>query len=283
MVDIKNVRKSICKIGKLLFDRELTDSSGGNISVRDGNKIYISPKRAGHDHQWSIEEDSIIVTDLCKITIEGQASLITREASTHYYIYQNFPDVNAVVHAHPLFFMAFGAAHMDMPAISEGTRAVLGNQPITNIEESIPASREQGERVIENFRNRRKIDPAAPLICGIPFHGSFAAGSDLNDAYLYTDVANNCAKILIYRQIMFTNNPKADFSIHIPFTKEDFSTIDVVKEVCSPGYVYEDAFGRETVYGGQEGQTTINQSINNKITDEVLNQLKKQASVVRHK
>lgn len=258
MVDTKKIRKSICEIAKLLFDRELTDSSGGNISVRDGNRVYISQKMSGPDHQWSIEEDSIIVTDLCKIPIEGKASLITREASTHYYVYHNFQDINAVIHAHPIFFMAFGAAHMDLPAITESTRIVLGNQPITNIKEVIPASKEQADQVIENFKNRRKIDPTAPLICGIPFHGSFAAGLDLNNAFLYTEVVNNCAKVLIYRQIMFANNPNADFSIHSLFTKEDFSTIDIVKEVCSPGYIYKDAFGKETVYGKQEKQTNIN-------------------------
>ena len=64
MANIKNIRKSICEIGKLLYDRELVDSSGGNISVRDGDKIYVSPRRTGHDNQWKMEEDSIIVNDL---------------------------------------------------------------------------------------------------------------------------------------------------------------------------------------------------------------------------
>jgi len=273
MVDIKDVRKSICKIGKLLFDRELTDSSGGNISVRVGGKVYVSPRRAGHDNQWEIEEDDIIVTDLCKVPLEGDADMITREASTHYYIYQNFPDVGAVIHAHPIFLMSFGAAHMDLPAVSEGTRAVLGNQPVTNIEESIPASPEQGQRVVENFKKRRQIDPGCPLICGIPFHGTFAAGANLNDAFLYTEVANNCAKILIYRQAMFGGNPQADFSIHQHFTKQDFATIDKSKEVCSPGYVYEDAFGRETVYGKKDNSVT--EGLVEKITQEVLKQIER--------
>lgn len=61
MVDLKNIRASICKIVKLLYEKDLTDSSGGNISIRGGDKIYISPKRAGHDLQWEIEEGSIIV------------------------------------------------------------------------------------------------------------------------------------------------------------------------------------------------------------------------------
>lgn len=270
MVNIYNIRKSICEIAKILFIKGLIDSSGGNISVYDGKKVYISPRRSGHDHQWNIEEDSIIVTDLCKITLTGEEEQITREASSHYKIYQNFPDIGAIIHSHPAYIMAFGAAHMDLPAISEGTRAILGEQPITNIEESIPGSAEQAQRIIENFKRRRQIDAAAPLICNLPFHGIFAAGSNLNDAFLYTEVANNCAQILILRKIMFGDDPKADFSIHKTFTKEDFATIDEVKEVCKPGYIYKNAFGDPTVYN--DSTTKENEEVKN-LAEEIIKEV----------
>ena len=278
MVDIKNIRASICKIGKLLYERDLTDSSGGNISVRDGNLVYINPRRAGHDWQWDIDEDNIIVTDLCKVPVTGEAEKISREAATHYYIFQNFPDINAVIHAHPFFMMAFGAAHMEIPAVSEGTRAVIGMQPITNISEVVPGSIEQAEEVVNNFKKRREIEPGCPLICNIPFHGTFAAGANINDAFLYTEVANNCAKILIYRQIMFGSDPKADFSIHKQFTKKDFETIDKSKEVCSPGYVYTDVFGKKTVYG--DGDKALSSDVDysdiiKRVTEEVTKNLKR--------
>ncbi len=276
MADIRNIRKSIKQIGKLLFERELVDSSGGNISVRDGDKIYISPRRTGYDHQWEIDEDSIIVTDLCRVPVTGEADAVSREASTHYYIYQNFPDVQAVIHAHPIHIMSFGAAHMDLPAISEGTRAILGNEPISNVAEVLPGSREQAIAVVENFKNRRKKDPETPLICGLPYHGTFAAGATINDAYCFTEVANNCARILINRQIMFGNDPRADFTVHKQFTREDFETIDKTKEVCDTGFVYRDAFGNETVYNSRAKTGTDDKShstLIDKITGEVLKKL----------
>ncbi|MCL5069557.1 MAG: class II aldolase/adducin family protein [Actinobacteria bacterium] len=276
MVDIKNIRASICKIGKLLYDRDLTDSSGGNISVRDGNLIYINPRRSGQDRQWEIDEDSIIITDLCKIPVTGEVDRISREAATHYYIYQNFVDINAVIHGHPFFMMAFGAAHMDIPAVSEGTRAVIGMQPITNIAEVVPGSVEQAQEVVKNFKRRREIEPDCPLICNIPFHGTFAAGENINDAFLYTEVTNNCAKVLIYRQIMFGNDPKADFSIHKQFTKQDFETINKSKQVCSPGYIYTDVFGRKVVYGSEKASIFENDysDMIRRVTEEVIRQLK---------
>ena len=270
MTDTRNIRRSICEIGKMLYDRELTDSSGGNISVRDGDKVYINPRRTGHDKQWQLEEDDIIVTDMCKVPIIGDRDAISREAATHYYIYHNFPDIGAVIHGHPIFIMTFGAAHVDLPAISEGTRAVLGEQPICNTPEVLPGSTEQAEEVVKNFKRRREIDPEAPLICSLPYHGTFAAGGTINDAFMYTEVANNCAKILVYRQAMFGADAKADFSIHRRFTKEEIASIEDSKDVCETGFVYRDAYGNETVYGNERSS---NSDIIQKITEEVLKKL----------
>lgn len=74
------------------------------------------------------------------------------------YIYQNFPDISAVIHAHPIFIMAFGAAHMDLSAIIGGTRAILGNHPVSNMPEVMPGSVEQATEIVENFKKRREID-----------------------------------------------------------------------------------------------------------------------------
>ncbi|MHB1337092.1 MAG: class II aldolase/adducin family protein [Candidatus Humimicrobiaceae bacterium] len=71
---------TICEVGKLLYDRGYIDASGGNISVRDGDKIYLSPRQSGEHHQWTIDEDSIIVTDMCNIPIIGEPSKILRHS-----------------------------------------------------------------------------------------------------------------------------------------------------------------------------------------------------------
>jgi L-fuculose-phosphate aldolase len=283
MVNTKNIRKALCEIGKLCYDRGYLDASGGNISIRDGDKVYVTPRQSGEHHQWSIEEDMIIVTDMCKVPIIGEVDKITREAICHYYIYHAFPDVKAIIHGHPPFMMSFGSAHMDIPPVSEGTRCVISPKiPITNIEESVPGSEQQAARVVENFMWRRQQDPDCGLICNIPFHGIFSAASDLNYAYLYMEVAETNCKILINRQIMFGNNPKADFSIHHDITREEISTIAQPKEVCEVGFRYRDAFGKETVYQGQsEPQTypsseggAISKDVISKITEEVLKKIK---------
>ena len=277
MVLIKNIRKSICEIGKLLFERELVDSSGGNLSVRDGDKVYINPRKSGHTRQWILEEDEIIVTDLCQVPLFGNLEDISREAATHYIIYQNFEDIKAIIHAHPIEMMVFGAAHKEIPAVTEGSRIILGEQPIGNTPEVLPGSIEQAEEIVKVFKKRRGIDPEAPLICGLPFHGIFVGGADLNDAFMYAEVANNAAKILIYRKMMFGDDPTADLSVHKHFTKDDWATIEHSKEVCNTGYKYKDAFGNMTSYGENNNknfQDSNQQELIEKIAVEVIKGLK---------
>ena len=148
----------------------------------------------------------------------------------------------------------------------------------------VPGSEQQAVRIVENFEWRRKQDPDAGLICGIPFHGVFSAAVDLNYAYLYVEVAETNCKILINRQIMFGNNPKADFSIHHDISREEISTIAQSKEVCPSGLRYRDAFGRETTYQSNKdnGQTfsekrntEISEDMVSKITNEVLRKIKR--------
>ncbi|MBU4292957.1 MAG: class II aldolase/adducin family protein, partial [Actinobacteria bacterium] len=143
MVDVKKIRKSICDMAKHLYDKNIADSSGGNISVRDGDLVYITQRRAGEVYQWIIEEDSILITDICGIPLMGTTENITREAITHYDIYQNFDDINVIIHAHPVYMMVFGSAHMEIPPVTECTRDRLGNQAIICTPEVSPGSKEQ--------------------------------------------------------------------------------------------------------------------------------------------
>ena len=278
MADLKNIRKSISQIAKLLYDKDLTDSCGGNISVRDGDNIYITPRRSGESHQWEVKEDSIIVTDLCKVPLIGDIENISREAIIHYHIYQNFEDINAVFHSHPFYIMVYGAAHMDIPMVSEATRHFLGDQPICCTEELVPGSSEMADSVIENFNQRRKAAPPTPaLLCNLPFHGVFVASKEINHTFITLESAERNARMLIHRQLMFGNDPKADLSIHHRLTARERHSIEEVGEVCQPGFTYTGAFGEAATYDGRKIEKPgNNQDLTKKITEEVLRQLKKQ-------
>jgi len=68
------------------------------------------------------------------------------------------------------------------------------------------------------------------------------------------------------------NDPKADFSIHKRFTKEEIASINESKDVCEPGFVYNDLFGNKTIYGITEkiNQDDSRNELVDKITEEIL-------------
>ena len=96
---------------------------------------------------------------------------------------------------------------------------------------------------------------------------------------MYLEIANNCAKLLIFRQLMFGNNKQADLQIRKKFTKEEDATVEQVKEVCAPGTTYRDASGKEVVYDkGGPVPVDEKQAFIERITAEVLKQVKKRQS-----
>ena len=50
---INDPAKVLIKISKLAFERNLTDTCGGNLSLRYKGKIYITPRYSGECRSWA--------------------------------------------------------------------------------------------------------------------------------------------------------------------------------------------------------------------------------------
>ena len=57
-------QKLLSYVGRMLFERRLTDFAGGNISIRVDNTIYISPRFSGSKQHWDIDPDTIVSGDI---------------------------------------------------------------------------------------------------------------------------------------------------------------------------------------------------------------------------
>jgi L-fuculose-phosphate aldolase len=62
----------------MLFDRQLTDAAGGNISARIGNRICITPRYAGQQRQWRIDPGDVLVADLQRNVLRAQEAEKTK-------------------------------------------------------------------------------------------------------------------------------------------------------------------------------------------------------------
>lgn len=110
----------IAYVGRMLFERRLTDLAGGNISMRVGNEIFITPRYSGSKQHWSVDPCTIM-----RGAIEGYTLLdnpaFSREGLAHLLIYRTYPAARAVLHAHPYHVLPFCAAEREIPMVLEAT------------------------------------------------------------------------------------------------------------------------------------------------------------------
>ena len=117
----KDVLTALAECCCLAYTQKLVGGSGGNMSVRIGDEVYITATgcRLG----------DVLPETLSRVTMEGElkeGALPSKELNLHLEIYRTRPDVNAVVHLHPVnsivvSILASGD-HEPMPAYSEGYR-----------------------------------------------------------------------------------------------------------------------------------------------------------------
>jgi L-fuculose-phosphate aldolase len=178
--EIVATRDHIARIGRLLFDRRLTDAGGGNISCRVGDVVCITPKHSGMKHQWQLEPDHVLVMDMNGAILHGSGE-VSRETKVHLGLHREYgPYGTAVIHAHPHNLMVFAAMTRPMPPVLEATRK-FGAIPV--IDYAPAHSRKLADNVVASMRGREsQIEKhAAGTIA--PWHGLFLMGKDLDAAF----------------------------------------------------------------------------------------------------
>jgi ribose 5-phosphate isomerase B len=180
---LQQARLKIAETGRLVFERHLTDAAGGNISMRVGDRVCITPRYSGSKRHWHLTPDQVLVSDLNGLKLEGEGE-ISREAKVHYRLYQQFPDATSVLHSHARNVMAFVAAGQPIEPVLEATLK-FGTVPVA---EFAPAHSERlAEAIAAGLAGKddqvRKY--AAAVIA--PWHGLFVVGRDIDAAFDLTE------------------------------------------------------------------------------------------------
>lgn len=119
----KAEREQVASIMRRLYRQGLTTCSGGNVSLRAGGVILITPS--------GTDKGEITAGEIGAVTPEGVSLLpglrLSIETEMHLEVYRNRPDVNGVVHAHPVTASAFAALGTDIDTrLTAETWHVLG-------------------------------------------------------------------------------------------------------------------------------------------------------------
>ena len=120
---MQELKNKIIEIGKLLWDKGLVTGFNGNISARvDADTILITATGTCLGY---LKLQDIVTLSLKsgEVMGEGKAS---SEKFMHTEVYNNFPDIKAVVHTHPTYTNGFFLSNPNIPINPKAIISVKG-------------------------------------------------------------------------------------------------------------------------------------------------------------
>ncbi len=176
----------LIRIGKELYRRGLTSSTGGNISVRCGDRVYITRSRSSLGF---LKREDILEVSAKDGSYRGNGRP-SSELPLHLGIYRSM-DVLAIIHAHPPFSIAYLKEGMKISPVGTEGRMILRNFKvlpgegfnIVNVDEVVEALKECPITFVSN-------------------HGSVAVGRSLLEAFELTDLLESEIKVLTLRKLL---------------------------------------------------------------------------------
>ena len=191
-------REQIVAIAKVIYGRGLSDAAGGNISVRQDGRIYISPRFMGARYRYQISTEQISVLDEAHNVLYGPTEL-SRESRLHLAAYENFPEVGSVIHAHPRWLMVFAAAGRTMKPVLEYTTK-FGD--VECVPESKAHSQELADELVKLVDRRREQLSRVAMGVLLPKHGIAVLGHDLDNAFDTLERLENNARCTLLSRLL---------------------------------------------------------------------------------
>jgi L-fuculose-phosphate aldolase len=203
--DLISTRKKIADLGLLMFNRRLTDSAGGNISVRVGDLICITPRYAGAKFRWELQPEQVLVCDRQGNKLDGDGD-ISREGKVHLTLLNEFPDHLAVVHGHAQNALVFCAAGIPIEPVMEDTLK-FGTVEVC---EFAPAhSSDLSKFILDKMRLQAHALAKGSAGVLAPWHGLFVLGRDLDMAYDSFERIDGNAHIILMNSILLSASDRA--------------------------------------------------------------------------
>jgi L-fuculose-phosphate aldolase len=201
-------REQVAEVAREVHERELTATYGGGVSMRDGDKVWVTatyyPLREGSlTCLGETTKEHIIAVDLetgDKISGDWNPSW---ETPAHLAIYKDDPTVNGVVHGHSIYATAFAIANIDLVCWPDSPRSHLGKVPVVPL---VPCGSDwMAANIAEGLKDR-----VAVLLRS---HGVWVKGQTLRMALHNLEQVEAAAKEQIFAALLRTGPMKETFRI----------------------------------------------------------------------
>jgi L-fuculose-phosphate aldolase len=182
------IRTEIVRCCARLWKRRLVTGTSGNVSVRLGDDVLVTPARRSLD---DLSVDDLIAVDPDGRPRDGSRRP-TSELALHLAAYRVRPEVASVVHTHPTFCVIWSRAGRVFPQDTVGAREALGR--VGWAPYFAPGSPELAAYCADEFST------GVNTIL-MERHGLTAIGVTLNEAFDRTDLAEEAARIAYYSSL----------------------------------------------------------------------------------
>jgi L-fuculose-phosphate aldolase len=178
------LRANVAQVSRRLHAAGWVANHDGNVSVRLGrDRFLITPTATS---KLDVQESMLVVVDGMGAVVEGTRKP-PGELELHLAAYRARPDVQAVVHAHPPYATAFGAARVPLEPICLPEAVVsLGRVPLAPF--AMPKTALAVEAV-----SRCLAEADAVLL---PGNGALTVAHELGLAVLRMELVEHLAKVL---------------------------------------------------------------------------------------
>lgn len=182
-LDLEQIKNEIIKYGDIIDAKGFSPGTSGNISVRYGDKIIITS--SGSSNGDLAYEDLVIIDSEGKV-IEGDKKP-SSEKMLHVEFYKKRPDVNAIIHVHPIFLSSFASARksLEAPVMAENVY-YFGKIPLADY--ALPSSKALVDNTAKYFDRYNAVLMAN--------HGFIVGDVDLVQAYLKLELAESYAQVV---------------------------------------------------------------------------------------
>ena len=181
-----DLKTTLVDTGLTMLQEGLTVGTWGNFSLRDPetNLIYITPSGMSYRQ---IRTEDIVVLDK-ELNIVDGFRVPSVERVMHVSVYNARPDVNAVIHTHPLYSTVLGVNGMELPGISEDFVQIVGDKMICS-EYALPGTPELARNAVKGLGDRNGVL--------LPNHGTLVVGPDMPRTLTICQVVEKTAHIYI--------------------------------------------------------------------------------------
>lgn len=175
----------IVNFAKRIYDKGFVSAYDGNISIRNDDKSFFITRTAKCKGELSLED--IVAIDFNGNIITGEYKPST-EYKIHSIFYQNRKDVNAIIHAHPIYSSVLAIINIDRIETEIFPEVYLNIGEVGICEYQTPSTKELADSLL------KFIDKNVIILQN---HGIVVVGKTIDEAYYRLEKFEHFAQIYI--------------------------------------------------------------------------------------